>query len=583
MARTVPAAHAMRNPAKRVQLSRRRAGYSGGSKATRVLTAIENKVKKIAFNKDMDEFFADQDVRIREIATAHKKKIPTVKNLVFSRSQYKAARAPSLRNTIIHDLAVKAKVEGKTMILEDYQEELHEEIEAGNLTALEAEISDTEKTRVIDQLKEFRALKRRGVRSTNKAALMDGRQTAIRIGDALMDLYERTGIRGFTLLSRGHADDAALPHAVDSDDALNFFAQVMGMPTVDVVRKFEQWCCTQDSGSREKNDINSVRKEVSKLVAEGLRKIKNNVKVKMDYVNYDVDIREAKGVELAGWPIDVPVVRPSTMNVETARRVRDMLRSGAIHWTPLTRTQQKELAVEHNAQCEALGSGSLKKRAESPPRRRTPATARRHRLRRPPPTRRWLEVVSLPTPLLPFSSNFTTPYDNTMGLGFDMATPYDGTMSIDTDPFATIRATNPNSVLVQPIDWDTFDDLLFPRMLPLTPTPTLTLTVPDFTQAPVETAPSTTALTSVQVQVVTAPGTTVPSGMTSVFSASLSGNAGSSKRRATNKVSDTQPAKKRKTRSDAGVPRAGAENKPRKKRADAGVPRGPRKARSGSN
>ncbi|KAF8198668.1 hypothetical protein K438DRAFT_1966635 [Mycena galopus ATCC 62051] len=364
MARTVPAAHAMRNPAKRVQLSRRRAAYSGGAKATRVLTAIENKVKKIAFNKDMDEFFADQDQRIREIATAHKKKISTVKNLVFSRSQYKASRTPSLRNTIIHDLAVKAKAEGKTMILEDYQEELREEIEAGNLTALEAKISETEKTRLIDQLKEYRALKRCGMRSTNKAALMDGRQTAIRIGDVLMDLYECTGIRGFTLFSRGHADNAALPHAVDSDNALNFFAQVIGMPTVDVVRKFEQWCCTQDSGSREKNDINSVRKEVSKLVTEGLRKIKNNIKIKMDYVNYDFEVREAKGVELTGWPVDVPVAHPSTMNVETARRIRDMLRSGAIHWTPLTRAQQKDLTAEHNAQREALSSGSLKKRAE---------------------------------------------------------------------------------------------------------------------------------------------------------------------------------------------------------------------------
>ncbi|KAF8214556.1 hypothetical protein K438DRAFT_1749659 [Mycena galopus ATCC 62051] len=426
----------------------------------------------------MDEFFADQDQRIREIATAHKKKIPTVKNLVFSRSQYKAACAPSLRNAIIHDLAVKAKAEGKTMILEDYQEELREEIEAGNLTALEAEISDTEKTRIIDQLKEFRALKRRGMHSTNKAALMDGRQTAIRIGDG------RTGIHSFTLLSRGHADDAALPHAVDSDGALNFFAQVMGMPTVDVVRKFEQWCCTQDSGSRKKNDINSVRKEVSKLVAEGLYKIKNNINVKMDHVNYDVDIREAKGVELAGWPVDVVVARPSTMNVETACRIHDMFRSGAIHWTPLIRTQQKELTAEHNAQREALGSGSLKKRAERSdkghacePRAPKPVAKddgnEAHDGTHPPIT-----TPAVDTPLvgssvatntaaahpllLPLSSDFTTPSGNTMGLGSDMATPYNESMGVDTDPFATIHAINPSSIVVQPIDWDTFDDL-FPR------------------------------------------------------------------------------------------------------------------------
>ncbi|KAF8198669.1 hypothetical protein K438DRAFT_1966636 [Mycena galopus ATCC 62051] len=156
-------------------------------------------------------------------------------------------------------------------------------------------------------------------------------------------------------------------------------------------------------------------------------------------------------------------------------------------------------------------------------------------------------------------------------------------MGVDIDPFTTIRAADPNSILVQPIDWETFDNLLFPSMLSLPPAPTFTLTEPASTQAPVALAPSTTTLIPVPAQVATVPGSAVPSGMMSVFRASASGNAGSSKRRASNKSSDAQPPKKRKTRSDAGVPRAGMENKPRKKRADAGVPRGPRAPRSGSN
>jgi hypothetical protein len=46
-------------------------------------------------------------------------------------------------------------------------------------------MDDDEKKRLIDQLLVHRQLTRRGVRATNKAALVDGRQTASRIGDSV--------------------------------------------------------------------------------------------------------------------------------------------------------------------------------------------------------------------------------------------------------------------------------------------------------------------------------------------------------------------------------------------------------------
>jgi hypothetical protein len=61
-------------------------------------------------------------------------------------------------------------------------------------------------------------------------------------------LRERTDIRGFAIFSRGNADDPALPHAVDSDGALDFFPQVLGISLLDALRKFEQWVVTQDEG-----------------------------------------------------------------------------------------------------------------------------------------------------------------------------------------------------------------------------------------------------------------------------------------------------------------------------------------------
>ncbi|KAJ7159365.1 hypothetical protein C8R43DRAFT_1124575 [Mycena crocata] len=116
-------------------------------------------------------------------------------------------------------------------------------------------------------------------------------------------------------------------------------------------------------GSRERNDINSVRKEIVRLILEGLRIIKNKRKVSMSWVDYQAAVREALGVELAGWPIDIPMMRPGRLVLESARRIRDMLRTGAIHWVPLSKAQHVELIKKHNRKRAASATGQLKTRA----------------------------------------------------------------------------------------------------------------------------------------------------------------------------------------------------------------------------
>jgi hypothetical protein len=90
--------------------------------------------------------------------------------------------------------------------------------------------------------------------------------------------------------------------------------------------------------------------------------VKKKKTLLMDDVNYDVSVREGLGVELAGWPHDIPMKRASSHGIETVRRIRDMLRTGAIVWTHLTKTQHNVLVEEHNKK-RAESGGSLKKRA----------------------------------------------------------------------------------------------------------------------------------------------------------------------------------------------------------------------------
>ncbi|KAJ7839252.1 hypothetical protein B0H14DRAFT_2787630 [Mycena olivaceomarginata] len=181
---------------------------------------------------------------------------------------------------------------------------------------------------------------------------MDGRLTAHLISDTLVNLFHRTGIRAFAFFLPGNNADPSLPHCVDSDNALKFFPQVLDQDELTVMQKFEQWLCIQDGGPDERDDVASVRSKVSQLMVQGLRYITSKSTLKMDYVNYDICIREVHGVKFVGLPANI-----------TACRVQAGMKDGSMGWVRMTKEQHNALIAQHNSVRAQLGSGSLKKRA----------------------------------------------------------------------------------------------------------------------------------------------------------------------------------------------------------------------------
>ncbi|KAF7341886.1 hypothetical protein MSAN_02044200 [Mycena sanguinolenta] len=363
MGRSKPSAHATRNPGKRVQLSRRRLGLSGAERVNAAIKTLESRQRKHDYEEAIDQFFLYRDVEISRIAKAHGKSERVVRNLLCHKTQYKTQRKKTLRNAILHDRALKAKESGESKQLGDYQEELQEDVDEGIADVTRESLGEEEYKRLMDQLEDHRKTKKRGVRMTAKAAATDARQTAVRVGEELIDLHERTGVRAFAVFSRGNGDDAALPHYVESGGAISFFPDELRIPSVEALRRFERFACTCDNGGEEKNDINMVRSFVAKVVQDGLREIKNNGTLHMEYANYDSAIRAELGVEMKGWPSDIPVERAANMNVESARRIRDGFKSGAIHWAWIPKAERDALIAGLNTE-RAAGNGSLRKRAE---------------------------------------------------------------------------------------------------------------------------------------------------------------------------------------------------------------------------
>ncbi|KAJ7445934.1 hypothetical protein FB451DRAFT_1292519 [Mycena latifolia] len=345
-------AHAVRNPGKSVipVRVRPRTHVSEAAKASKELKAALAKDRKIALEDDVDAFFAFRASEVTRISTKHSVKEEMVRKMLCNTTQLKTTRGPNLRNAIIHDLALKTRAAGDTKVLTDLQMGLTDAVDEGELTVDPDLLDDAEKKRLLDQLVAYRNTQKRGARATNKAAAMDGMQVAHRVRDMLLDLFERTGIRGIALFTRGNPDDEALPHGVDSDDSLDFFQEELGISFLDALRSFERYSCTLDNGAQDPNGVARVRKQAGKLIRDTLRVAVNNKKVNMSYENYDYTIRQLLKVQLLGWPTDIAFGRPSQLLATDVRKIRDGLRDGSIRWHRMTSKDHAELVKKNAAE-----------------------------------------------------------------------------------------------------------------------------------------------------------------------------------------------------------------------------------------
>ncbi|KAJ6538064.1 hypothetical protein B0H19DRAFT_1079140 [Mycena capillaripes] len=335
--------HSIRNPARAVQPTRKRSKKTDHvSKATAALKAAQDLQTRVHFHTDVDAFYDYKNTLKTTLAKKYNRNPAYINKLLSNGTQYATTRKVSMRNAIMHDLSLKAKDAGEASDLKTLRNNLSPE----GYEEIRDSMSDAELKRVTKQLEEHRKLKHRGIRATNKAAAADAMQNANRIGDVLIDSYERAGVRGIALFMRGHPDDPSVPYIVDSDETRSFFQAVLGCSVFDVLRKLELWSCTRDKAIKNTNSRDGVQKEVAELLTTGLRKIKNNKTLAMAYSNYREEIVHKLGVELAGWPETIRMRRPSKMSAADARSIRDKLRSGEICWVRLTRAQRDAVAEE---------------------------------------------------------------------------------------------------------------------------------------------------------------------------------------------------------------------------------------------
>ncbi|KAJ7301345.1 hypothetical protein DFH08DRAFT_993809 [Mycena albidolilacea] len=357
-------AHAARNPSQPVQQPRKR--QSDATKATRALLVEQRHEQNLALDADLEEHHAKQEELIETLALKYGRAEEYMRTLVCNGAST-ATNAGSIRRTqssmstatrLGRELTPSA-LEGGPSNVRDVQDEMSGE----EYKHIKDSLSKEDLARLRTQLQDYRDTKHHGVRATNKSCQLDAVQTANHVGEVLRNLHLRTGVAAFAIFTRGDPDDAAKPHIVDSDDASRFFIDVLKMSPLDAVCKMEQWACTRDTMDVDANTADAVRSQITEMANDGLRKIKNRQKPVTEWSNFRLKMMHELGVEMAGWPSNIEIKPPSKLCADDARRICDLMRTGAIHWVTLTASQCAEVAQEMEAE-RAAGTSKKRKRSK---------------------------------------------------------------------------------------------------------------------------------------------------------------------------------------------------------------------------
>jgi hypothetical protein len=276
-----PQTWAQLNPSLGVQAQRPRAKATVAAKATRKINAELNKANAARLSADLEKLAVLQRTQIEKIAQDHNRKAPEIKKLITHQTHYRQSRAPSLSNALIHKKGVEMN-EGMAhhhlnliLILIS----LHPGREVGERATLaeirEAKENDplyrdmtkTECKEVIDGLLAYREGKNSSARVTNKGAARDVYLTMERIEADVRDvlynksvvllihnamqlqrLHSRTGVEFFAMATRASVDDMIQPTWLGSQGATIFLADGFGTNAWDLLRHFEQSCCSRKFG-----------------------------------------------------------------------------------------------------------------------------------------------------------------------------------------------------------------------------------------------------------------------------------------------------------------------------------------------
>ncbi|KAJ6489098.1 hypothetical protein C8R45DRAFT_1097421 [Mycena sanguinolenta] len=183
---------------------------------------------------------------VDELAAKHKFKAKLVKQCLTSWIVFKKSRKPSLFRAKLHYLS-KVLNEG---LSKNERLSLHD-IRKRALDYPEFENMSREfKEELLKDFEENRLTKKTGTQASNKAVAQDTSHVIKKMDEEIRKLFERCRMYGITIFSKGHIQDKTIPYILESASASDFIRECLKIDQLDLVVRFEQWCCSRELGLR---------------------------------------------------------------------------------------------------------------------------------------------------------------------------------------------------------------------------------------------------------------------------------------------------------------------------------------------
>ncbi|KAJ6451556.1 hypothetical protein C8R45DRAFT_1113426 [Mycena sanguinolenta] len=211
---------AKRNPGKPLLRSRAKERRVIGPEQRRMLDdkAKSTKKRMAALQADITQLNNQRVSMVEELATRHRFKPKLVKQRLSTATVFKKSQKPSLYWAKLHYLS-KVLNEGldkdEWLSLHDIRKRVIDYPEFQNMS-LEF------KKELLESLEEHRSTKKTGTWATNKAVAQDASYVVKKIYEEIKNLFERSGMYGIAIFSKGHVQDKTIPYILESASASDF-------------------------------------------------------------------------------------------------------------------------------------------------------------------------------------------------------------------------------------------------------------------------------------------------------------------------------------------------------------------------
>ncbi|KDQ11425.1 hypothetical protein BOTBODRAFT_177263 [Botryobasidium botryosum FD-172 SS1] len=302
------------------------------------------RAKKAASNQAYEVDILDQLVettgKAETIAKKHRRSVKSVeRHLHLGGPRLSGKRKPSAWNACLKIASEQlagtvVRSKGNQPDIEERAQELLEDYNSDS--------GDPDAKELVNMRMQSMAESKTAPKVNAKAIQGDANHTLAKVGEAMANLHARTGVEYLLVYCRGDVNDQIPPGFMASaggEKFANCFLSTDGTKMAQNLEAFTALGAKEKLGAQVANGISKA--SARDIIRNKLREITGDMKANVPWTNYEREC-DRYGVEIVGWPADIPFLNLSYISAKQVIRVKNAWIQGIARWEKTSQTSHGE-------------------------------------------------------------------------------------------------------------------------------------------------------------------------------------------------------------------------------------------------